>query len=98
MRLMMTIKIPVEHGNKASADGSLQRAFDDLIAKIKPEAMYFAMIDGLRAAIFVYELKDGEEYRLLEIHEPLFAAMGALIEEQPVLSWADMKKATSRTG
>jgi hypothetical protein len=98
MRLMMTIKIPVEHGNRAISDGSMQTAFDNLIEKIQPEAMYFTMLDGLRAAIFFYELKDGEAYRLLEFHEPLFAAMGALIDEQPVLNWADMQKAMKDRG
>ena len=38
MRMMMTVKIPVEHGNRAIRDGSMQTAFDDLIAKLKPEA------------------------------------------------------------
>lgn len=98
MRLMMTIKIPVEHGNKAYADGSMQAAFDALIEKIKPEAMYFTMMDGLRCAIFIYELKGADEYRLFEIHEPLFAAMGALVDERPVLSWQDMKKSMAAIG
>lgn len=93
MRMMMTIRIPVEHGNRSIQDGSMKMAFDDLIAKLRPEAMYFMMLDGMRGAIFVYDLKDGESYKLLGFHEPLFAAVGALIEEQPVLNWDDMQKA-----
>lgn len=98
MRMMMTIRIPVEHGNRAIQDGSMQTAFDTLIAALKPESMYFMMLDGMRAAIFVYQLKDGEEYRLLQLHEPMFAAVGALIEEQPVLNWDDMQKAMKAGG
>lgn len=98
MRMMMTIKIPVEHGNRAIQDGSMKAAFDTLMEKLQPEATYFMMLDGMRAAIFVYRLKDGEEYRLLGIHEPLFAAVGALIEVQPVLTWDDMQKAMTRAG
>lgn len=98
MRMMMTVKIPVEHGNRAIQDGSMQTAFDDLIAKLQPEAMYFMMLDGMRAAIFVYDLKDGETYKLLGFHEPLFAAVGALIDEQPVLNWDDMQKAMAAGG
>lgn len=98
MRMMMTVKIPVEHGNRAIRDGSMKTAFDTLIEKLQPEAMYFMMLDGMRAAIFVYQLKDGEEYRLLGFHEPLFAAVGALIEEQPVLTWDDMQKAMKGGG
>ena len=98
MRMMMTVKIPVEHGNRAIQDGSMKTAFDTLIEKLKPEAMYFMMLDGMRAAVFVYDLKDGESYRLFGFHEPLFAAVGALIEEQPVLTWDDLQKAMKAGG
>lgn len=91
MRLMMTIRIPVEHGNKAIKDGSMNKAFEQLFEAIKPEASYFMMLNGMRSAILFYELD--EQYKLLDIHEPLFAAMGALVDEQPVLNWDDMSKA-----
>ena len=96
MRLMMTIKIPVEHGNKAIRDGSMNQAFRNLYEKLKPEAAYFTMLDGHRAAVFVYQLE--EEYKLLDLHEPLFAAMGALIDERPVLSWDDIERAFDEVG
>ena len=91
MRMMMKIRIPVEHGNQAVQDGSMTRAFEAIQEKLKPEAAYFFMDDGLRTALFVYEID--EQYKLLGIHEPLFAAMGALIDEQPVLNWDDMLRA-----
>jgi uncharacterized Fe-S cluster-containing protein len=91
MKLMMTIKIPVEHGNQAVKDGSMAKAFENLMDKIKPEAAYFSMLDGYRAAYLVYELD--EQYKLLDLHEPMFAAMGALIDERPVLNWDDMGRA-----
>lgn len=95
MKLMMTVRIPVEAGNRAIADGSMQAAFEALMEKIKPEAAYFTMIDGCRGAIFVHEVE--EVYKLLTIHEPLLAALGAMIEEVPVLSWADMQRAMEET-
>ena len=91
MRLMMTIRIPVEHGNKAVQDGSMSKAFESLFEKLNPEATYFTMLDGLRGAIIIYEAE--EQYKLLDFHEPMFAAMGALIDEQPVLNWDDMQRA-----
>jgi hypothetical protein len=90
MRLMMTIKIPVEHGNKAFADGSMQKAFEALMERLKPEAAYFMMLDGQRAAVLFYEARD--EFRIFEAHEPMLAAMGALIDETPALSWEDMAR------
>ncbi len=96
MRMMMTIKIPPEHGNLAMKDGSARQAFETLMETVKPEAAYFMMLDGQRAAILVYELDAA--YKLLEIHEPLFAAMGALIDECPVLTWDDMTRAMEESG
>ena len=91
MRMMLTIQIPPEPGNKAIQDGSMKTAFENLHKKINPEAAYFTMSDGLRTAIYVYDLV--EEYHILQIHEPLFAALGCHIEEKPVMIWADMEKA-----
>lgn len=90
MRMMLKIKIPVEHGNRAVADGSMVKAFQVLKEKLKPEATYFAMEDGMRCAFFVYDAR--ESYQFLEIHEPLFACMGALIYDYPVLTWEDMAR------
>ena len=91
MRMMMTIRIPVEHGNRAVQDGSMTKAFESLFEKLKPEATYFSMLDGLRAAFIIYELD--EQYKLLDFHEPLFAAMGAMVDDRPVLNWDDMQQA-----
>ncbi|MEE9588142.1 MAG: hypothetical protein V3V97_08990 [Hyphomicrobiaceae bacterium] len=88
MRIMMKIKIPVEKGNQAFADGSMQKAFEQLMERLKPEASYFYMEDGLRAATLICNVD--EEYRFFEAHEPMFAALNALIDETPVLTWEDM--------
>ena len=90
MRMLLRIKIPVEHGNRAARDGSMAKAFESIFDKLKPEAAYFSMEDGLRAAYIFYDID--AEYKFLEIHEPLFAAMGAAIYEQPALNWDDMKR------
>ena len=90
MRMMLKILIPVEHGNRAAKDGSMKQALDNLFEELKPEAAYFVMEDGDRCAIFVYEVQ--ETYQLLDIHEPLFAAMGARIFETPALTYDDLTK------
>jgi hypothetical protein len=88
--MMLKIKIPPESGNRAVKDGTMAKAFESLNAKIKPEAVYFSMEDGMRCAFFFYDV--AEEYQFLEIHEPLFAAMGALVYDAPALTWDDMAK------
>lgn len=50
--MMLKIKIPPESGNRAVKDGSMAKAFESLNEKIKPEAVYFSMEDGMRCAFF----------------------------------------------
>jgi hypothetical protein len=90
MRMMLKILIPVEHGNRAAKDGSMQKAFDNLFEMLQPEQTYFMMEDGMRCALLFYELK--ENYHLVDIHEPLLASMGAKIYDVPALTYADLKK------
>lgn len=88
--MMLKIKIPPEAGNRAVADGSMVKAFESLKAKLKPEAIYFSMEDGMRCVFVFYNID--EEYRFLDIHEPLFSSMGALVFDAPALTWEDMAK------
>ena len=90
MRMLLRTRIPVEHGNRAAKDGSMTKAFESIFEKLKPEAAYFSMDDGLRAVYIFYDID--AEYKFLEIHEPLFAAMGGAIYEQPALNWHDIKR------
>ena len=52
MRMLLRIKIPVEHGNRAARDGSMAKAFESIFDKLKPEAAYFSMEYGLYTAYF----------------------------------------------
>ena len=84
MRMMLKIKIPPEAGNRAVADGSMVKAFESLKAKLKPEAIYFSMEDGMRCVFVFYNID--EEYRFLDIHEPLFSSMGGSRVRRPSLN------------
>lgn len=88
MRLLMEIVIPVEKGNAAASDGSLQKAFDDFVAEAKPEAAYFFLRQGKRAALFVFEEKSQKQ--LVAYNEKLFVALDAEISIQPVLSHGEL--------
>jgi hypothetical protein len=90
MRLMLKFTIPVEKGNKAAADGTLERAIGALMAEVKPEAAYFMLDQGQRAGLVVFEQTDAAA--LPKINEPLFAALDAAIEIQPVLTADDLRR------
>ena len=90
MRFMLKFTIPVTRGNAAVKDGTLGQAIQALTDAIKPEASYFALEDGKRMGIFIFEETD--QARMPVINEPLFAALDASIEIQPVMTAEDMHR------
>ena len=90
MRLMLKFTIPVEKGNQAARDGTLDRAIDELIEQTQPEASYFMVAQGKRAGLIFFELAD--QAGLPEINEPLFAKLDAAVEIVPVLNRDDLRK------
>jgi len=91
MRMMMRLTMPVEKGNEAISSGAWDQTLDHIIETLKPEAAYFYLEDGRRAATFIYEAENAEE--MAAINEPIFQALNAAIEQQPVLTAADLGKA-----
>lgn len=91
MRMMMRLTIPVEKGNEAVASGALDQILDHIIDTLKPEAAYFYLEGGRRAAMFIYGAEKAGEMAV--INEPIFQALDASIEQQPVLTAADLGKA-----
>ena len=90
MRLMLKFTIPVAKGNAAAADGTLEKAIAALMEQVKPEAAYFMLADGKRSGLVFFEVADAA--MLPKINEPLFAALDAAIEIQPVMNADDLKR------
>jgi len=55
MRMMLRFTLPVEKSNAAINDGSLGRTMELILSKLKPEAAYFAPLDGKRAGLPVQD-------------------------------------------
>ncbi len=91
MRLMLRLTIPVQKGNEAAADGSMQSVIQDMAEKLQPEALYFHLQDGKRALTAIFESEDQAEMVL--INEPLFVELDAEIDIQPVLNLEDLIRA-----
>ena len=89
MRLYMELRIPVEKGNASYADGTMEEALMDFIEAAKPEAAYFHLRDGKRAAVFIFE--ETQPAKLMAHNEALFAALDAEIWTQPTLTLEDLK-------
>ena len=91
MRMMMRLTIPVEKGNEAIASGAWDQTLNHIIETLKPEAAHFHLDSGRRAATFIYEADKAEEMAVIK--EPVFRALDASIDQQPVLTAADLGKA-----
>jgi len=90
MRAMLRITLPVEQGNQAIRDGMLEKTLGALMAELKPEAAYFAPMDGKRCAMIFFDLK--EPSQLAAIGEPLFMNLNAAVDVVPVMNTDDLKK------
>jgi len=86
---MMRVTIPVDHGNKAIKDGSLPKIIQSLLQDVKPEAVYFTTLDGLRTGFMVFDLKDSTD--IPRITEPLFQGFNATVQFVPVMNADDLK-------
>jgi len=90
MRVMLRFTLPVEKGNQAINDGSLGKTLESLMHKLKPEAAYFAPMDGKRAGMIFFDL--AEPSQIVEIVEPLFSNLNAMTEIIPVMNGDDLRK------
>ena len=90
MRMMLTILIPTETGNRAIKDGSLHKIFETTMSKIKPEAAYFVAEHGQRCAMMFFDMNEASD--IPGIVEPLFAGLNARVQLLPVMNAEDLKK------
>jgi hypothetical protein len=91
MRFMLTIRVPMDKGNALVKSGTLPDTVQSVMADIKPEAVYFSVVDGLRGGYAVVNLDDASQ--LPALLEPLFLGMGATVDVVPVMSPEDLGKA-----
>ncbi len=88
MRMMLRVMMDTAAANKAAQDGTMQKTLQRLFDDLKPEAAYFTTQDGQRGGYFFFDMKDPSEMPV--IAEPLFAALGARLTWQPVMSREDL--------
>ena len=78
MRMMLRFTLPVEKGNQAFNDGSLGRTMESVMTKLKPEAAYFAPLDGKRSGMLFFDI--AEPSQIVEVVEPLFLNLDAAVD------------------
>ena len=94
MRMMLKFTLPVEKGNQAIKDGSLGKTLESIMNRLKPEAAYFAPLDGKRGGMIFFDL--AEPSQIVEVVEPLFLNLNAETEIVPVMSGDDLRKGLAK--
>ena len=91
MRVMLKVEIPVEVGNEAVREGTYEATVQEILEEQKPEAAYFTVTGGDRAAYVVLKLKN--EAELAKACEPWFLAFEGSVEITPVMNAKDLSAA-----
>jgi hypothetical protein len=95
MRMLMTVKFPLEPFNSSVRDGSAGTKIKRILDEIKPEAVYFTEIDGKRGGILVVNINDASEIPALS--EPWFLAFNAEVEFRIAMTPEDLARASLET-
>jgi hypothetical protein len=91
MRFLLKVTIPVESGNAAAKAGKLGATIQNILADLKPEAVYFTDNEGKRSGFIFFEMQDASQ--IPAIAEPWMLAFNASVEIHPVMIPDDLAKA-----
>ncbi|MBQ1090674.1 DUF3303 family protein [Streptomyces sp. B93] len=93
MRVMLRATMNTEAANEGIKNGTLPKAVESMMERLKPEAAYFTPNHGARSCILVFDMQDTSQ--MPSVSEPLFQQFGAEVEIQPVMNADDLRKGLS---
>jgi hypothetical protein len=67
---------------------------ETIMKELKPEAAYFAPMDGKRAGMLFFDV--AEPSQIVEAVEPLFSGLNAAVDLVPVMNGDDLRKGLSK--
>ena len=91
MRLMQIVRFPHQKFNETVRDGSAGPKTNAILEEIKPQAVYFAEMNGQRNAILIVDVEDPSKVPALA--EPWFLTFDADVEFHVVMTPEDLAKA-----
>ncbi|HEY8979113.1 MAG TPA: hypothetical protein VIU15_05965 [Streptomyces sp.] len=94
MRVLLKATLDTERANEAIRSGKMPQLMEEALGQLRPEAAYFTLDHGRRAAYLVLDVQDSSE--LPKIGEPFFLDFGAEIELTPVMNREDLARGLSQ--
>ena len=91
MRFLLKATIPVEAGNALVRDPNFGKVMEDILADLKPEAVYYAVEHGQRTVYFVVNVE--QTHQIPALAEPLWLSWKANVELIPAMNQAEFSKA-----
>ncbi len=91
MRMLMKVTIPNDGFNPHFRNGSVGQKMQQLLGEMKPEAVYFTEMNGMRTGILIVDVPQPSAVPALA--EPWFVVFNATVEFHIVMSPEDLAKA-----
>ncbi|MDP4262918.1 MAG: panthothenate synthetase [Bacteroidota bacterium] len=91
MRFLLKITVPHEPFSSYVKDGSVDKRMQAILGETRPEAAYFAEINGKRTALLIINMEQVSQ--MPAFGEPWFVIFGADVEFHPVMLGEDLGKA-----
>lgn len=95
MRTMLRIHVDAAKGTEALKSGAMQAANRKFIEKFKPEAVYFTVDDGMRSALFVFDMQ--ASHQMPEVCED-FLFLGCKVSLLPCMTPEDLHAGFTAVG
>ncbi len=90
MRVMLRAHMDTAATNEGIKTGALPQAIKTLMEKVKPEAAYFGLHEGVRSCWMVFDLQDSAQ--MPPLMEDLFVQFNAEIDVAPVMNAEELAK------
>jgi hypothetical protein len=88
MRMLLTVCLDTPTTNAAIQNGALPKVWEEMFAKLNPEATYFTATGGERTAYIVFDLQDPSQ--MPPVAEPFFD-LNAKVTFRPVMNADELR-------
>jgi hypothetical protein len=96
MRCLVRATLTNESGNALVRDASFAERIQTVLGDLRPEAVYFAAVNGQRAIYAVCNLESGAD--IARVSEPLWLGFNASVEITPLITAEEMQQAGPTIG